>query len=362
MKKIEIKGEIGWDVRASDIKAQLDGMTGDVMGEVSTPGGYIIEGVEIFNAFNDYDKGKVIMRNVGQASSMGSYIMLSGDEAEAFDNTTYMIHNGITWAFGNHHDLRDTADTLEALTMMLAKKYVEKTGKDIEEIKELLDKETYFFGEEMLEHGFVDRILSTEKEKDRAAAVALSSEQFKACKTSTQEHHGDVKHEKMAAVLKGHMKQFENSPKSKQGEKMDYSKLTVKMLEDNCPEMVADIGKASFNKGVEEGKTEGAKAEAARIAAIDAESVPGYESIIAEMKADQTKTVTDTKLAIYDAQKVATAKAVAARGEDGKNLAAKAKELNTDPQDDDAAAKAAAKKESDEKAGAAMLSGVKKKG
>ena len=362
MKKIEIKGEIGWDVTVLDVKEQLSNVTGDILVEISSPGGYIIDGVEIFNLISDYSAGKVTTRNVGQAASMASYIMLAGDVVEAYDNTTYMIHNGITWAFGNHHDLRDTADTLESLTMMLAKKYVEKTGKDIEEIKELLDKETYFFGNEMLEHGFVDSILSTEKEKDRAGAIALSSEQFKACKTSTYEHHGDVKHEKMAAVLKGHMKQFENSPKSTQGEKMDYSKLTVKMLQDNCPEMVATMTKASFDKGVEDGKAAGAKAEATRIASIDAEAVAGHEDIIASMKADPTKTATDAILAIYAADKKTKAKAVEDRATDGENLAQKAKDLNTNPNDDDAATKAAAKKQSDDKAITAMISGVKKKG
>ena len=142
---------------------------------------------------------------------------------------------------------------------------------------------------------------------------------------------------------------------------MDYSKLTVKMLKDNCPEMVADIEKASFDKGVQDGKAEGAKAEATRIAAIDAEAVPGHEAIIDVMKKDPTKTATDTILAIYAADKDLKAKAVADRAEDGANLAAKAKELNTNP-GDDADVKAAAKKEADEKAGAAMLSSVKKKG
>lgn len=362
MNKVEIKGEIGWDILVSDVRSQFEDMSGDVLVEISTPGGYIIDGVEMFNIISDYSKGKVTTRNVGQAASMGSYIMLAGDEVEAFDNTTYMIHNGITWAFGNHHDLRNVADTLETLTMMLAKKYVEKTGKDIEEIKTLLDDETYFFGEEMLENGFVDRIISTEKDKDRNSAVALASEQFKACRISTQEHHGDVKPEQMAAVLKGQMKQFENKPKSKQGEKMDYSKLTVKMLRDNCPTMVADIEKASFDKGMDEGKSAGATAEAARILAIDAESVPGHEKIIAEMKADATKSATDAILAIYAADKEAKAKMLKDHADDGANLAAKAKELGVNTENEDEAAKVQAKEEKAKQAGSAMLSKVKTKG
>lgn len=362
MTRIEIKGEIGWDVRASDVKESLIRSSGDLLVEISSPGGYIIEGIEIFNLLSDYSKGKVITRNVGMAASMGSYLMLAGDEVEAYDNTTYMIHNGITWAFGNHHDLRESADNLEALTMMLAKKYVEKTGKSLDEIKEMLDKETYLFGDEILAHGFVDRIISTEKDKDRASAIALSSEQFKACNTSTQEHHADAKYEQMVAVIKGQMKQFENSPKSTQGENMDYSKLTAQMLQDNCPELMTDIKASAYKDGEEKGKKEGAIAEATRIAAIDAEAVVGHEAIIASMKADSTKTATDTILAIYAADKAIKSKATTDRATDGKNLAAQAKDLNTDPQDDDATASAVAKKESDEKAGNAMLSAVKKKG
>ena len=79
------------------------------------------------------------------------------------------------------------------------------------------------------------------------------------------------------------------------------------------------------------------------------------------MKKDPTKKATDTILAIYAADKDLKAKAVVDRAEDGANLATKAKELNTNP-GDDADVKAAAKKEADEKAGAAMLSSVKKKG
>lgn len=362
MQTIEIKGEIGWDIGPADLKASLAGVTGDIYADISTPGGYIIPGVEMFNMLREYDKGKVICRNVGQAASMGSYLMLAGDEAEAFDNATYMIHNAIAWAFGNHHDLRDTADTMEALTMMLAKEYVNKTGKSIEEIKELLDKETYFFGEEMLEHGFVDRIVSTDKEKDRAAAVAVASESFKACAISTQEHHADVKPEQVAAILKGQMKQFENTPaKSTKGETMDYSKLTMKLLKDNCPEMVADIETAAFNKGTEEGKTAGVKAEAERIAAIDAESMPGHEALITKMKADPTKTAVDAKLAIFDAMKATLKKAGEDRAEDGVNLASTVQDITTTTADD-AETKEAEAKAKAKKAGDAMLKNVKKKG
>ena len=83
----------------------------------------------------------------------------------------------------------------------------------------------------------------------------------------------------------------------------------------------------------QEGIEDGAKAETARIASIDAESMPGYESIITEMKADSTKTATDAKLAIFDKMKANAANAATARAEDGKNLAAKTEALSSKADD-----------------------------
>ena len=57
MKIINISGEIGWDVMPSDVKKQLEESKGkDIEVHVASPGGFVFDGIEIFNAFRDYKK------------------------------------------------------------------------------------------------------------------------------------------------------------------------------------------------------------------------------------------------------------------------------------------------------------------
>jgi len=182
MNEIIIDGEIGnWGVTADDVIYQLSKMNGDVTVKINSAGGSVFEGITIFNAINTYSKGKIEVIITGLAASIASYIALAGDTVKAYDNATYMIHNAWTFTYGDHRELRKTADILEGLTSLLTKKYVSKTGKTIEDITILLDNESYFFGSEILEAGFVDEIISTEKDTTKPEALALSQENFKAC-------------------------------------------------------------------------------------------------------------------------------------------------------------------------------------
>lgn len=189
MNLILIDDEIAsYAISAYWVKSQLAQMSGDVIVEINSPGGSVFEGIDIFNAFHAYDRGKIIIKITGLAASIASYIALVGDEIKAFDNATFMIHNAWTFAYGDANELRKIADILEGLSSIIAKKYVEKTGKTIEEIKNLMDKETYLFGEEILLEGFATEIISTENQTTKKEALALSKEQFKASNQKQKEN------------------------------------------------------------------------------------------------------------------------------------------------------------------------------
>lgn len=200
---IKINGEIGWEVTASDVKRQLDEMTGDITIEISSPGGSVFQGVEIFNAIKNYSKGEVTTVIVSIAASMASYIALAGKTIKAYDNSVYMIHNASVYSWGDHRDLRKSADIVESLTKMLAKQYVAKTGKGIEEIRKMMDDETYLFGSEMIDLGFIDEIIVTENNKDKESAKILATENVKACIVSTKERQNreESNQEQIAALL-----------------------------------------------------------------------------------------------------------------------------------------------------------------
>lgn len=201
MQILRIDGEIGWDTTAKEFKQTLKETTGDITLEISSPGGHVFQGVEIFNALKAYNKGKITAVISSLAASMASYIALAADEVQAYDNSTYMIHNASAIAWGDHRALRKKADIVNGLSVVLAKAYIAKTGKSEQEIQKMMDDETYLYGQEMKDAGFVDVILSTEDEKNAMSAKALSSESVSACLKDANTRYSDEDYTTAAALL-----------------------------------------------------------------------------------------------------------------------------------------------------------------
>ena len=158
-KTISIRGAIGFEARAENLKKALDEAKGQpVKIEINSPGGFVFEGLDMFNLIRDY-KGHTEVVLMGLAASMASYIALAADRVIAHDNAVYMIHNALTISVGNHNDMRKTADRLEGISNLIAKQYIAKSGKSVAEIKRMMDDETFLFGDEMKDAGFVDEII-----------------------------------------------------------------------------------------------------------------------------------------------------------------------------------------------------------
>ena len=202
MTTIKIDEEIGyWGISASVINRQLNEASGDITVEISSPGGSVYEGIAIFNAIKAYDKGEVTTVIVSLAASMASIIALAGDTIKAYDNSLYMIHNASMWAGGDARELRKKADHLESITNMLAKNYVSKSGKSEKEITKLLDEETWFYGSEIMDAGFVDEIITSDAEIDSASAILLANESLKSCMAHYKENMKDDENEQIAALI-----------------------------------------------------------------------------------------------------------------------------------------------------------------
>lgn len=186
-KIIALSGPVGWEITAKMIRAELKAAKGDdVEFHVNSPGGFVFEGIEIFNLIRDY-KGHTEARITGLAASMMSYIVLAANKVSAYDNATFMMHNALALAIGNHNDMRKVADRLESLSNILAKAYALKTGKSLDEIKTFMDDTTFFFGDEMLHEGFVDEIIEApedekdEDNKDKESALMAARASVEIC-------------------------------------------------------------------------------------------------------------------------------------------------------------------------------------
>lgn len=193
MNEFLIDGEISsWGMSASTVREYLSSITGDVNVTLDSPGGSVFEGISIHNAFKEYDKGTVTMVMGSLVASITTYIAMAGDKIIAHDNSTFMIHNAWTFTYGDENELRKVADVLAGLSSLIAKKYISKTGKSKELIKQAMDKESYYFGNEILDFGFCDEIISTENQNTKDESLALARESFKACcKTASEKFSND---------------------------------------------------------------------------------------------------------------------------------------------------------------------------
>lgn len=178
-KTIQICGIIGWDSSPESLRSDLaDANGGDVELEISSPGGFIAPGLEMFNLIRNY-AGNIDVRITGYAMSMASYIPLAVKARKnpgairAEENAVFMIHNARGIVGGDHNDVLDYGAYLKGLSGVIAKRYVKRTGKSLDEIRALMDKETFLFGDEMVAAGFVDELI--EPENDDGATDCISA-------------------------------------------------------------------------------------------------------------------------------------------------------------------------------------------
>lgn len=158
MTEIQIYGVIGWEVLASDIKEQIDAASGDLVVAINSPGGSVWDGNAIHNLLSRYDRGEVHARIDGVALSAASYIAMAGDLITMPENGAMMIHNAWSFVIGNATDMEAEAALMRRWDAGIAQMYATRTGRDLDDIKALMEDETWFFGEEAVDAGFADII------------------------------------------------------------------------------------------------------------------------------------------------------------------------------------------------------------
>ena len=254
MKKIVISGAIGyWGVEAFDIRNQLEAANGeDVEVDISSEGGSVFDGVEIYNLFSSYKKdfpnAGMICNIKSLAASMGSYIAINNifDLVTTEDNASMMIHNPLNVVAGDYQVMRKNADFLERLAKMMSRAYSNRSGKSIDDIQKMMDDETWLFGKEIVDEGFADQVINTENSKDKDEAIAFASTQFASTKAKMSRIEMNEKEFDKAVASMG-LKQEPKKPQTQMTDqnikpKMEDEKIMdVLELKTKYPEMCNSI-------------------------------------------------------------------------------------------------------------------------
>jgi ATP-dependent Clp endopeptidase proteolytic subunit ClpP len=179
---IVLNDTIGWGESSPDfVRKKLDSFNSQSVDvEINSPGGNVFEGLEIFHLFKNYP-GFVNMHLVSIAASMASTILLAGDKITAEESSVIMIHNASTCVCGDSTEFQKAANYLKSVNNLIANIVSKKTGMELKKVLSLMDDETFFFGDESLKAGLVDKIIklpekNIESKSDSIAYAKLKIE------------------------------------------------------------------------------------------------------------------------------------------------------------------------------------------
>lgn len=145
--------EAGLD--AKTVTAAIRAANGDLSVYINSPGGFVFEGLPIYEALAGYDRGEVTVFIDGLAASMASVVAMAGDQIIMAESALMMIHRPWDSTIGNAADLRSEAAKLEKLEGQLIAIYAKRTGLDPAVIAEMMAAETWFDASEALALGFI---------------------------------------------------------------------------------------------------------------------------------------------------------------------------------------------------------------
>lgn len=169
IKVIQMFGEVIEEETLDNLKSQAGDINSfdTLVIEIASPGGSVAEGLEIM-VWLDWlsAQGKnIITVVVANAYSIASLIMLSADMRFISKYGEVMVHNPMVpeIEYANANDLQKYVDELRGLESMMYELYQVFTGLGQEQIKSLMDKETYLSPDDSVNNGFADTVVDIKK-------------------------------------------------------------------------------------------------------------------------------------------------------------------------------------------------------
>ena len=162
---IMLHGEVN-DQSASLIVAQLlfleaEDPEKDIYLYINSPGGVVTAGMSIYDTMN-YIKPDVVTICMGQAASMGAFLLSSGTKGKryALPHARIMIHQPLGGAQGQATDIEIHAKEILRMKKELNEILAQNTGKTIKKITADTERDNFMSANEALEYGLIDKVLT----------------------------------------------------------------------------------------------------------------------------------------------------------------------------------------------------------
>ena len=166
------------DHMASLITAQLlflesENPKKDIWMYINSPGGVVTAGMAIHDTMQ-YIRPRVGTVCIGQAASMGSFLLASGEPGMriALPNARIMVHQPSGGAQGMASDIEIQAKEILRIRKRMNDLYAKYTGKELTEIERAMDRDTFLEAEEAKAFGIVDEVFDKRPTPAEDAAQA----------------------------------------------------------------------------------------------------------------------------------------------------------------------------------------------
>lgn len=271
-------------IALDDFLQDLDELKGkdSITVHINSVGGDFFAGLSIYNRLRTLG-AKITTINDSLAASAGSIIFMAGDSGKrkVHAASTLMVHGvmGFLYGYYNVADLRDTIAALKSHDKTLVAAYMEATGLSEETIRAAISKDTYMTGQEAVDAGWADEVISTEGEglanmaltpnkshlmvNGHAVAARLFGKLPEGIPQMTAEEYAALSapantenpsNQSMQPAPQADINKIQNG-----GTNMEFQ--TPEELRNACPDLVAQIEAAA--------RAEGVAAERARIQGIE---------------------------------------------------------------------------------------------
>ena len=128
---------------------------------INSPGGLVTAGMGIYDTMQNI-KPEVSTLCIGQACSMGAFLLAAGEKGKRFSlpNSRIMVHQPSAGFQGQATDIEIHANEVLSLKKRLNEIYSKHTGKSVVEIKSALERDNFMTPDAAKEFGLVDKVVS----------------------------------------------------------------------------------------------------------------------------------------------------------------------------------------------------------
>ena len=132
----------------------------DIFMYINSPGGLVTAGLGIYDTMQ-YIKPDISTLCIGQAASMGSFLLAAGTKGKRFSlpNSRIMVHQPSAGFQGQATDIEIHANEVLSLKKRLNEIYSKHTGKSVEDIKSALERDNFMTPDAAKDFGLIDKVV-----------------------------------------------------------------------------------------------------------------------------------------------------------------------------------------------------------